>query len=293
VRNSSAVLVVALFANPFAVTAATITVGDHVLIPNLASQPISILVTGGDAVSGLNLSAQIGDGGPELVDFGLPAGVDAPSIRSVDLKNGTIFASASDPQVDLGSIPQVANWSIAMTEPEANVPASGLLATLWIDTTDFFEGTWSLLLSDVLPDLPGGPFATDFAGVPAVIQNGSITVDPNLAGSLGDTNGDGRVDIDDLNDVRNHFGAMGPADGTLTGDAFPFDGLVNIDDLDAVRNNFGAGTSPVPEPSALLLAVTAIGIGWTNSRHRWPKPAFATRSQDCPAERTGFQATVR
>ena len=70
----------------------------------------------------------------------------------------------------------------------------------------------------------------------------------------GDTNGDGKVDIDDLNNVRNNFGAIGPDDGTLAGDSYPFDGMVNIDDLNGVRNNFGAGAAAVPEPAALALA---------------------------------------
>ena len=56
-----------------------------------------------------------------------------------------------------------------------------------------------------------------------------------------------------FDNVRNHFGAIGPDDGTLDGDAFPFDGVVNIDDLNGVRNNFAAGTTAVPEPSAIVL----------------------------------------
>ena len=77
-------------------------------------------------------------------------------------------------------------------------------------------------------------------------------------GLPGDTNLDGLVNIDDLNNVRNNFGAMGPDDGTLPGDAYPFDGLVNIDDLNGVRNNFGAGAAAVPEPSALAIALLFI-----------------------------------
>jgi hypothetical protein len=49
----------------------------------------------------------------------------------------------------------------------------------------------------------------------------------------GDTDFDGDVDLDDLNNVRNHFGATG------LGDTWPFDGDVDLDDLNAVRNNFG------------------------------------------------------
>lgn len=57
-----------------------------------------------------------------------------------------------------------------------------------------------------------------------------------LPGLTGDTNGDGLVNIDDLNNVRNNFGQTGPAVlGDVNGD-----GRVDIDDLNDVRNNFGA-----------------------------------------------------
>jgi hypothetical protein len=85
-------------------------------------------------------------------------------------------------------------------------------------------------------------------------------------GQVGDTNGDGVVNIDDLNNVRNNFGTMGPPDGTHPGDSFPFDGQVNIDDLNNVRNNFGAGQAPVPEPASLLIACLAAAFV---GRRRW------------------------
>jgi hypothetical protein len=76
-------------------------------------------------------------------------------------------------------------------------------------------------------------------------------------GQEGDTNGDGTVDLDDLNAVRNNFGATG-APG-IPGDAFPFDGVVDLDDLNAVRNNFGAGgSSSVPEPGTFALAAAGL-----------------------------------
>jgi ELWxxDGT repeat protein len=58
-----------------------------------------------------------------------------------------------------------------------------------------------------------------------------------LVRSPGDTNFDGQVNIEDLNNVRNNFGYAGydrpgDADG---------DGVVGIEDLNAVRNHFGAG----------------------------------------------------
>lgn len=83
-----------------------------------------------------------------------------------------------------------------------------------------------------------------------------VAVEP---GVLGDTDGDGDVDITDLNNVRNNFGSGGLGD---TDD----DGDVDITDLNNVRNNFGAGApgaNAVPEPSTALLAlcgVAAIGL---------------------------------
>lgn len=61
----------------------------------------------------------------------------------------------------------------------------------------------------------------------------------------GDTNGDGVVDLADLNNVRNNFGAAGPgAIGDTDGN-----GIVDLADLNAVRNNFGAST---PSPASTL-----------------------------------------
>lgn len=55
----------------------------------------------------------------------------------------------------------------------------------------------------------------------------------------GDTNGDGVVDLIDLNNVRNNFGGSGIGDTNG-------DGLVDLVDLNAVRNNFGASGDSVP-----------------------------------------------
>lgn len=71
----------------------------------------------------------------------------------------------------------------------------------------------------------------------------------------GDTNGDQVVDLQDLNNVRDHFGAdrgLGDTNG---------DGLIDLGDVNAVRNHFGEQRldvrPAVPEPDSLLVALTA------------------------------------
>ncbi len=155
----------------------TIEVGDHPLKPNLAGQKLMIYVTGGQSVSGLDLFAQIGDGGPELVNLGLPPGTRGPVIAGVDLKTDTIFRAIPDQPIDLGSLPQVANWSVSLSGG-GNVSAEGLLATITVDTTGLFEGTWNLSLTDVLPDHPFGPLTSTFANELAHISNGTINIVP-------------------------------------------------------------------------------------------------------------------
>jgi hypothetical protein len=241
--------------SPQRALALEINAGHLLLAPNQAGQTFEIMVTGGELVSGVNLYAQIGDGGPELANYGLPAGQDGPSISTVDLKTGGVFSNVPDPAVNLGSLPQVAVWSLGIAAQGGKVPAQGRLARLTIDTTGFSAGRWDVTLSDVLAGLNGGPFATDFAGMPASITNGSIRIN---GGRAGDTNADGLVDIKDLNNVRNQFGAVG---GNPIGDTLPFNGVVGIEDLNAVRNNFGAaGGAAVPEPNALLLSGTCLAL---------------------------------
>ncbi len=75
----------------------------------------------------------------------------------------------------------------------------------------------------------------------------------------GDTNGDGVVNIVDLNNVRNNFGASG---NPILGDTAPFDGAVTIADLNNVRNNFGTGgpSQSTPEPSGIALALAGVAM---------------------------------
>jgi hypothetical protein len=76
---------------------------------------------------------------------------------------------------------------------------------------------------------------------------------------FGDTDLDGDVDLEDLNNVRNNFGDTGLGDTNA-------DGIVDLVDLNSVRNHFGdtAPSGAVPEPGGISLAVIALCCcaGW-------------------------------
>jgi len=95
----------------------------------------------------------------------------------------------------------------------------------------------------------------------------------------GDSNLDGVVDIEDLNRVRNHFGAYYFHSDAPHGDTLPYDGVVNIEDLNRVRNNFGASiiAQSVPEPTTLTLtALATLGLACiAASRRCWRTLRFA------------------
>jgi hypothetical protein len=89
-----------------------------------------------------------------------------------------------------------------------------------------------------------------------------VVGDSPHAAQPGDTDDNGRVDLADLNNVRNHFGEQGEA---VPGDTPPFDGAVDLADLNAVRNYFGQSSSQsAPEPAAVYLATMGAAVlVWT------------------------------
>jgi hypothetical protein len=171
--------------------AATINVGNQLLLPNTPGQKIAIYVTGGDLIAAADLLIQIGDGGPERANFPpLLAGTDAPGVPlpvglpNANLENPTfgadtgIFATVPNGgQFDGlgGSIPQLIGLSI-LTD-SGSVAANGLLATLMIDTTGFTSGTWDLLLESTLAG--NTQLWSEAANqVPLTIFNGTLTIVP-------------------------------------------------------------------------------------------------------------------
>lgn len=80
-----------------------------------------------------------------------------------------------------------------------------------------------------------------------------ISLSANLS-LPGDTNSDGRVDLVDLNNVRNNFGS---ASADVIGDTNS-DHAVNLADLNHVRNNFGSTFQPAPEPTTAVLGAVCL-----------------------------------
>jgi hypothetical protein len=274
------------------VVAATITVGDQRLLPNRPSQTITLRVDGGDLVSGVDLFMQVGDAGPNLAAFGLPPGTVGPAITGVDLIRDTIFHDVTDTVTDIGSVElkQTAMYTLALVGPVSAVPADGVLATVWLDTSGLFEGTWELRLSGVLPQpVFGGPHNTNFAGdVSTVIRNGSLTI-ATAPLNAGDANRDLVFDQYDLVHVlqAGKYLTSGPAtwgdgdwDGAPGGSpGSPPTGNGRFDQADIVAalasGRYVTGpyapalamgesvvVSTVPEPGGLSLSLTVlVGLG--------------------------------
>ena len=140
---------------------------------------------------------------------------------------------------------------------------------------------------DALEEIRVTMFLGDFTfanGSPATLGGGNLLVDnilvelfPDMAAAnatpnpnpdpildetpfvVGDADGDGDVDGNDLIAVQVNFGSVDPLVGDADGD-----GDVDADDLVAVRTNFGVPQSAaVPEPTAAALAALAVAMAAT------------------------------
>lgn len=152
-------------------------IGTYQLWPDTSDQAIKIFVSGGQSVQGLNLNLQVADGGPEA-----GGSIDGPTIQSVDIFTGTIF-DANNTGLGSGNgvlAPQVAFYST--TTQSGTVSAEGLLATVWIDTTGFFDGSFDLVLSDTVNN-PTNFGSTDPDLTPTIVD-GQITIVPEPATML-------------------------------------------------------------------------------------------------------------
>jgi hypothetical protein len=146
------------------------------LQPSKSGQQVMVYVSGGESVAGFTFDVSIGDGGVAV------GGSDVgPRITNIDLKGaGMVFAGGdqSTPNIP-GSDAMYANTTV--TALSGTVPATGLLATLTIDTTGFNTPgqSWALAMDYNAPT-PDTNFT--LAGGSSVlyptISNGELRIVP-------------------------------------------------------------------------------------------------------------------
>ncbi len=147
--------------------------------------------------------------------------------------------------------------------PDAFTLETGDTSTGWATVGElkynFDDETFTSYLRHEFSLTTAGGGALSATGLRIKVSNPNLAIDEievylrELA-LAGDTNGDGIVDLEDLNNVRNNFGGSGLGDTDGDDD-------VDLDDLNNVRNNFGstAGAQAVPEPSTAIL-LTLFGV---------------------------------
>ena len=109
---------------------------------------------------------------------------------------------------------------------------------------------------------------TTFGGLPVDLN--SILIAPELTG---DSNFDGKVDLNDLNTVLNHLGTTTP---NWTDGNFDHAPTIDLTDLNDVLNNLGTSipnptvvpSAPAPEPASLLTLASAAFLITRSKRHR-------------------------
>jgi hypothetical protein len=171
--GSLAALIVTCVAAGAASAAPIITVGSHDLQENSPGQTVQLYVTGLEQVTSFNLRAQIGDGmgaNPEPIFQAISFGGGMWDTYANTVMGGPVSGAE-----------QFAQATVAFNT-SVSVPADGLLLTLTIDTTGFFDGdSFDLLLKSTqigadsdFVQIGGGTLAPD-------ITNGTINVVPEPA----------------------------------------------------------------------------------------------------------------
>jgi hypothetical protein len=146
-------------------------VGNISLLPNTANQVVTLVVSGGDLVTGFKLDAVLGNG---------TASGAEPKFQSIGFASPTIWTAhpvtiTGGPVSD--TVAQDAQASVVFTASGDNVAAAGNLVTLTIDTTGFGAGTsfpLNLKATEIGED--SYFFGTGSTAIPASITNGTITL---------------------------------------------------------------------------------------------------------------------
>jgi len=150
---------------------AGILVGDWLVPAGETAWTIPISATGGDRVDGINFNIQIDDGLKSAAETG-------PVFRALEILQGTIFDGKSTGSWDNNVLDWIA-WDWTDTNPAEAVYANGVIGYVTVNTVNCPSGTWDLVMSDTL----NGP--TDFAGMRAVVVDGTITVNQRPIANAG------------------------------------------------------------------------------------------------------------
>jgi len=146
-----------------------IDVGTYTLLPNTSGQTITLTVSGGDAVTGFNLRAQINDGtGPQ----------SEPIFQAVSFNGTTIWDSHPSTTTGgtLPTAPSDAQGSVVLNNIGDSVSASGNLVTLTISTAGISSGSFPLLLKNTQIGVDSAFIGPQGAVIPANITNGTLNV---------------------------------------------------------------------------------------------------------------------
>lgn len=157
--------------------------------------------------------------------------------------------------------------SIAFSATGSDADGGGISQWLWdLDGDgqyDDFSGTGSMAYADLLGlGLDLGEWLT--IGLKVIDNEGQAAYDSALLALypsiLGDANGDGDVDLDDLGALADSWGSV--SGGWGNGD-FDLDGDIDLDDLGRLADNWGATSSGMPSfatPEPTTLSLMAFGV---------------------------------
>lgn len=169
---------------------------DSTTVSNAASQVIHINISGSEQITGSDLWVQIGNGGADNGGNNNNGGAVVPTITSIDMITGTIFASNNSGQSFFRSPDNLMAEDVINTTgtPATTVSDNGRLATLTLNASGVSPGTFTMQFFDVGHNdtsfgngansdviVGGEPFALTGTGMgPAV----TITVTPEPTSGL-------------------------------------------------------------------------------------------------------------
>jgi hypothetical protein len=155
--------------------AVTLTAGNHPLLPNTPGQVVDILIStdASDGVNALDLYLDINGGNPSAPQFDSFT-FGAPAIWAAAATSPSVYGDPYEPPPST----LVFASGIFLQNATTDVPASGILARLTVDTTGFFagDGPWPLRLEN--GDWGETVMGNSVGVLPFIRQDGEISIVP-------------------------------------------------------------------------------------------------------------------